>query len=84
MTIPTRWMDGEHPGHVAAVLCHCAAEVLTPSSARYLIPPPPPLWLDMRNAPVVGFAVDSGCTVTPLLPGKGVNVPRAGALRGCG
>ncbi len=56
LTIPTRWMDNDVYGHVNNVVYYSWFDTVI---NEYLIRVG---GLDIHNAPVVGFAVDSGCT----------------------
>ncbi len=56
LTIPTRWMDNDVYGHVNNVVYYSWFDTVI---NEYLIRAG---GLDIHNAPVVGFAVDSGCT----------------------
>lgn len=56
LTIPTRWMDNDIYGHVNNVVYYSWFDTVI---NEYLIRAG---GLDIHNAPVVGFAVDSGCT----------------------
>ena len=56
LTIPTRWMDNDIYGHVNNVVYYSWFDTVI---NEYLIRVG---GLDIHNAPVVGFAVDSGCT----------------------
>ena len=56
LTIPTRWMDNDIYGHVNNVVYYSWFDTVI---NEYLIRVG---GLDIHNAPIVGFAVDSGCT----------------------
>ena len=56
LTITTRWMDNDIYGHVNNVVYYSWFDTVI---NEYLIRAG---GLDIHNAPVVGFAVDSGCT----------------------
>jgi acyl-CoA thioester hydrolase len=56
LTIPTRWMDNDIYGHVNNVVYYSWFDTVI---NEYLIRIG---GLDIHNASVVGFAVDSGCT----------------------
>lgn len=56
LTIPTRWMDNDVYGHVNNVVYYSWIDTLV---NRYLIDH---AGLDIHDAPVVGYCVDSGCT----------------------
>lgn len=56
LTIPTRWMDNDIYGHVNNVVYYSWFDTVI---NEYLIRAG---GLDIHNAPVVGFCVDSGCT----------------------
>lgn len=56
LTIPTRWMDNDVYGHVNNVVYYSWFDTVI---NEYLIRVG---GLDIHHAPVVGFAVDSGCT----------------------
>lgn len=56
LTIPTRWMDNDVYGHVNNVVYYSWFDTVI---NEYLIRVG---GLDIHSAPVVGFAVDSGCT----------------------
>jgi len=55
-TIPTRWMDNDHYGHVNNVVYYSWFDTVI---NEYLIRVG---GLDIHAAPIVGFCVDSGCT----------------------
>lgn len=56
LTIPTRWMDNDIYGHVNNVVYYSWFDTVI---NEYLIRAG---GLDIHNAPIVGFCVDSGCT----------------------
>ncbi len=56
LTIPTRWMDNDVYGHVNNVVYYSWFDTVI---NEYLIRVG---GLDIHSAPIVGFAVDSGCT----------------------
>ncbi len=56
LTIPTRWIDNDIYGHVNYVIyCSWFDTVINEYLIRHG-------GLDIHNAPIVGFCVDSGCT----------------------
>ena len=55
LTIPTRWMDNDIYGHVNNVVYYSWFDTVI---NEYLIRHG---GLDIHNAPIVGFCVDSGC-----------------------
>ncbi len=56
LTIPTRWMDNDIYGHVNNVVYYSWFDTVI---NEYLIRVG---GLDIHDAPIVGFCVDSGCT----------------------